>query len=274
MSDDSVTDLTRGVYRRLYAGFTKGQRINRLSLPAEAWFWRVLATVDDFGNGDADPELCRAMTAGRRKVTAGQVGKWLNEMNSVGLISFYEVKGERYLHVLKFPEWQPAGKNGKRFKRFPTPDEPKGIQVNPDFLNSSLASENTNKNTNKNTNHTEDNDDHSRSTAAQVKSVFQFWQEHLKHSKSVLDSKRAKAIAARLKDGYSVEDLTTAVRGCALTPHNMGDNDRNQVYDDIELICRDAKHVEMFIGRVSQNGSGARTITIREKLEREKAGTE
>lgn len=268
MSDDSVTDLTRGVYRRLYAGFTKGQRINKLSLPAEAWFWRVLATVDDFGNGDADPELCRAMTAGRRKVTAGQVGKWLDEMNTVGLISFYEVKGERYLHVLKFPEWQPAGKNGKRFKRFPTPDESGGIQVNPV---SSSASENTNKNTNKN----ENNSNPSRSTAAQVKLVFQFWQEHLNHPKSVLDSKRERVIAARLKDGYSVDDLTAAVRGCALTPYNMGDNDRKQVYDDIELVCRDAKHVEMFIGRLSQNGAGTtRTLTVKEKMELEKAERE
>lgn len=32
---EEVTDLTRGVYRRLYAGFIKGQRINKISLQAE-----------------------------------------------------------------------------------------------------------------------------------------------------------------------------------------------------------------------------------------------
>lgn len=103
--------------------------------------------------------------------------------------------------------------------------------------------------------------------AAQARQVFVFWQDHLNHPKSVMDSKRLKAINARLKDGYSVDDLTAAIRGCKLTPYNMGENDRKQVYDDIELICRDATHVENFIARVSQNGNGIpRTLTVKEKL--------
>lgn len=152
---EEVTDLTRGVYRRLYAGFIKGQRINKLSLQAEAWFWRVLTTVDDFGNGEADPELCRAATVGRRtNVTKAQIGKWLDEMEAVKLISFYSVKGEKYLNVLKFESWQPAGKNGRRIKRFPAPEEASGnpgeskiIRVSSGVVS---ASENTNEDDNDN----------------------------------------------------------------------------------------------------------------------------
>src|SRR5687767_11996552 len=121
--------MTRGVYRRLYGGFITGQRINKLSLNAEAWFWRVLVSVDDFGNGQADPELCRAATVGRRtKVTTRQVSDWLREMREVGLISFYSVKDEPYLHVTGFEETQPAGKNGRRIRRYPSPDDSRGIQ--------------------------------------------------------------------------------------------------------------------------------------------------
>lgn len=134
---DSVTDLTRGVYRRLYSGFTKGQRINKLSLQAEAWFWRVLATVDDFGNGDADPDLCHAATAGRRKVTPNQIQGWLKEMTSVGLIRLYSIGNENYLHVVNFEETQPGGKNGKRIRRIPVPDESRLIQVNPKLSSAS-----------------------------------------------------------------------------------------------------------------------------------------
>src|SRR5688572_4531929 len=120
MTDESVTDLTRGVYRRLYSGYIRGQRINKLSLSAEAWFWRLTVSADDFGNGEADPELCRLATAGRRKkVTAAQIEKWLEEMRTVGLLEFYEVKGERYYHLLNFEEWQPSARNGKRYKRYP-----------------------------------------------------------------------------------------------------------------------------------------------------------
>lgn len=136
---EEVTDLTRGVYRRLYSGFIRGRRINKLSLNAEAWFWRVIATVDDFGNGDADPDLCRDSTAGRRKVSAKQVAEWLEEMRSVELITFYKAKGELYLHVTGFETTQPAGKNGRRIRRYPGPDESEGIQVIPDVVSASYS---------------------------------------------------------------------------------------------------------------------------------------
>lgn len=126
---ETVTDLTKGVYRRIYGGFITGQRINKLSIGAEAWFWRVLVSVDDFGNGRADPDLCKAATAGGRKVTTKQVSDWLREMRDVGLLRLYTVKGEHYLHVVDFEETQPAGRNGRRFKRYP--GESEGIQVNP-----------------------------------------------------------------------------------------------------------------------------------------------
>jgi len=85
------------------------------------------------------------------------------------------------------------------------------------------------------------------STASEVRQVFEHWQEKLEHPKAVLDHKRSRAIKARLREGRTVEDLKQAIDGCALTPHNIGVNDRGQAYDDIELICRDAAHVERFI---------------------------
>lgn len=258
MSDDAVTDLTRGVYRRLYAGYIKGQRINKLSLQAEAWFWRVFAVADDFGNCEAEPELLRDATKGRRKVTVKQVERWLIEMESVGLVSFYHNKAERYLHIYKFEETQPAGKNGKRLKRFPRPGESDGIQVNPDSSSASHS-------------HSDNHTNTKISFVEQARRVFGFWREHMKHPKAALDTKREKAITARLRDGYSVEDLVLAVKGCRLTPHNMGKNDRNQVYDDIELICRDAGHVDRFIKTASgeDRPSLPKPETIRDRLARE-----
>lgn len=244
MSEDAVTDLTRGVYRRLYSGFIKGQRINKLSLQAEAWFWRVYAVADDFGNHDADPELVRAATKGRRRVSTKQVSQWLAEMETVGLISFYHNRGEIYLHILRFDETQPAGKNGKRVKRFPLPGESDGIQVNPDSSSASHSDP-----------HSHSDNHNQTSFVEQARRVFGFWRSHMKHSKAALDDKRQKAIIARLKDGYTVEDLELAVKGCKLTPHNMGKNDRGQVYDDIELICRDAAHVDRFIANALKEGA-------------------
>jgi hypothetical protein len=47
----------------------------------------------------------------------------------------------------------------------------------------------------------------------------------------------------------------------------MGENDRQMKYNDIDIICRDAKHVDQFIARANSNGTApARTPTIRERM--------
>lgn len=77
--------------------------------------------------------------------------------------------------------------------------------------------------------------------------VFLYWQERMGKPRAKLDEKRAAKIRARLRDGYSVQDLKDAVDGCRQSAWHQGRNDRNKVYNDIELICRDAKHVDEFI---------------------------
>lgn len=78
--------------------------------------------------------------------------------------------------------------------------------------------------------------------------VFEHWRAVMgKNGRTAFDDKRRKAVKARLKNGYSPEDLMRAVDGCAQTPHNAGQNDRGERFDDLELICRDAAHVDRFI---------------------------
>ena len=86
---------------------------------------------------------------------------------------------------------------------------------------------------------------------AAVSEVFQHWQAVMRHPQARLDVKRRKAIGARLKEGYSVDQLKQAIDGCKASPWHQGQNDRHLVYDDIGLICRDAQRVEAFIARVA-----------------------
>lgn len=58
---------------------------------------------------------------------------------------------------------------------------------------------------------------------------------------------RINKIKARLKEGYTVEDLKQAINGCRQDPFSMGDNDRNKPFNDVELICRTGEKVESFI---------------------------
>jgi predicted kinase len=87
--------------------------------------------------------------------------------------------------------------------------------------------------------------------AAVVAAVYAYWVETWKRvvgggRPPVLDDKRRTAVRARLRQGFTLADLKNAIDGCFVTPFNLGENDRQRRYVDLELICRDAKHVEDF----------------------------
>lgn len=76
--------------------------------------------------------------------------------------------------------------------------------------------------------------------------VFEHWRQTLRHPKAKATPERKRLLAKALRT-YTVEDLQKAITGCSRSPHHMGENDRRTVYDDLELIIRDAKHVESFM---------------------------
>jgi hypothetical protein len=77
--------------------------------------------------------------------------------------------------------------------------------------------------------------------------VFEHWRVTLDHPKAKPTPERKRLIAKWLKV-YSREDLRAAIEGCRRSPHHMGQNDRHTKYDSLELILRDAKHIESFMG--------------------------
>jgi len=77
--------------------------------------------------------------------------------------------------------------------------------------------------------------------------VFKHWVVVMNHKRARLDEKRQKLIAKQLRAGYSTSDLVSAINGCARTPFNMGENDQGTKYDSLELILRDAEHIDRFI---------------------------
>jgi hypothetical protein len=88
--------------------------------------------------------------------------------------------------------------------------------------------------------------------------VFEHWRKVMgKNARTAFDARRRKAVEARLADGYTVEDLCRAIEGCARTPHNAGQNDRGERFDDLELICRDASHVDRFRANAEAAGPPA-----------------
>lgn len=77
-----------------------------------------------------------------------------------------------------------------------------------------------------------------------VARVFSHWRDTWNHPRAKLDAKRRQRIREALKLGYSEADLCQAISGYRNSPHHMGRNDRNTVFDDLELFLRDAKHID------------------------------
>jgi hypothetical protein len=121
----------------------------------------------------------------------------------------------------------------------------------------------------------------------EVCGVFSAWKEiRRKNANARLTPERARAVLDRLRSpaGFTSEDIRNGIRGVHYSAHHSGQNEKGEVYDDLELICRTDQHLERFIGyferatgpkekgggngRFEQN-SGARGESDRERNLRE-----
>jgi hypothetical protein len=78
-----------------------------------------------------------------------------------------------------------------------------------------------------------------------IEAVWAFWQNDTGHTRSILDRKRARRIAERLKD-FTVEELCEAIRNRRNDPWLMGTSKGSDgtVYDGILTLLRDVGQVE------------------------------
>ncbi|MBX3267049.1 MAG: conserved phage C-terminal domain-containing protein [Acidobacteria bacterium] len=81
----------------------------------------------------------------------------------------------------------------------------------------------------------------------QVQEIFEHWQRVMNHPRSKLDASRRRVIAARLKEGYTVEQIKAAIDGCKASEWHQGGNSSGAIYDGLTLICRNAEKLDFFI---------------------------
>lgn len=82
------------------------------------------------------------------------------------------------------------------------------------------------------------------SRAELVRLVFVDYQRIMGKPQAKLDDKRRVVINRALDSGFTARQLAEAIHGYTFSRFHMGENDRNRRYDDIELLLRDAKHIE------------------------------
>lgn len=106
--------------RIVRAGILTSDPVNELSWGAEVFYRRMLSVVDDYGRYDGRAPLLRAHLYPLKidKVSEADVGKWLTECVTAGLVSLYRVALRPYVEVVKFGQRVRADKS-----KWPAPSD-------------------------------------------------------------------------------------------------------------------------------------------------------
>ncbi|UAN58992.1 replication protein [Serratia sp. JSRIV004] len=203
------------------------------------------------------------LQAGQLVVTAADLGLSLCDRNGVptsrdtvermlaffvkdGMISIYgEKRKGRVITILNYSEYAEKIDNLPAHKaaQFPAHSEASngaGLKGDAAHKAAQFPAHHEQEGNNKNIN----NKHTSPSGDVSVRTVFDFWREAMNHPGAKLDAKRRGRIQARLKDGFSTDDLCKAIEGAKCDSWLMGGNPSKKVYDGIETVLRDAAQVE------------------------------
>jgi hypothetical protein len=80
--------------------------------------------------------------------------------------------------------------------------------------------------------------------------LFEFWQQRCQKPRSQCTADRFDALRKALESGYTPRQVALAIAGAAYDPFvTKAKNGREIKHNDLELICRDGKHLESFANK-------------------------
>ncbi len=237
--------------RSIHFDACKSDKLQAASAEAERCYWRLLPHCDDAGRAEDDTRALRSemFKVAEPPLPASVVDAWLQELHEIGLIVRYVVGGKRYLVVMNWHDYQKP--QHPKPSVLPPPPDDAGPLMTP---------------------HDEDAEtvpvvgggevavggegvgavgvelalvSPPATGRDPVTEVFLEWQHSTGKRRANLDGKRRRIITSALKD-YPLEDVLAAVKGWKHSPHHRGENERRTVYNDLDLLLRDSKHIEEF----------------------------
>jgi len=237
-----------------------------MSLDATRWAWQqalkpstklVLLALADRANdsGECWPSTARLVSdTGLNRKTAMSCTQ---ELNNIGLITITKKTGTGNKYHINIPDTT-SPKNGTSYNidtdnqpvpKVVLPSPKNGTTTSPTLGTLNLPIEPINnlpiKTIVKNTDSTPQKPQN-ETQADPVTDIFKFWQIAMNHPNAVFDNKRKSTITKALKN-YNAEQLKAAITGCAKSAWHMGKNDKQKVYDGLDLIFRNADKIEGFI---------------------------
>ena len=222
--------------------------------------WRLWVSswllADDYGNARAGSKFLAAHVW-QDTTKEHLMEDILNELTTAkpgadhGMLQLYSVGGQKYVHINGWEQHQRIDNKGK--PRVPPPTDTYNHNVGsiPEtFLDSNKSSESLVGLPLDLRPPTSDQDQRTNMSSSDVEEVFRHWQREMGCHKSKLDPKRRARINARLKQGFSVQELCDAITGAKSDNFLMGTDPectRKGGYRGIETLLRDAAQVERLI---------------------------
>ena len=90
--------------RILREGILTSERVDMLTPQGELFYRRLMSVVDDFGRFDGRPQMLRVSCFPLRvdRVREADISRWLDELQTAGLIALYAINGKPYLEMHDF----------------------------------------------------------------------------------------------------------------------------------------------------------------------------
>lgn len=232
--------------RTIKPEFPQSETIGRVSREARLLFIQLWTVADDSGRARGNSRVLASLLYPYDDDAKDLIESWLAELESVDAIRRYAVGSETYLEIENWSKHQKIDKPSP--SKFPSFDEGSRVFAKPREDSSADLGSRIGRERKGEEGKGEDRD-RSLSTApsapdrAVVERVFEHWRATHNHPQARLDERRRKIIRAALAS-YSESALCESIAGYRNSPHHMGQNDRGTVYDSIELLLRDAKHID------------------------------
>jgi hypothetical protein len=239
--------------------------LDQLTDLEERMFWRLTTVADDHGRFDADPRCllaaCFPLRVGR--ISPSSVGKCLQAMAAAGLVVLYNVAGRDYGEFLT---WQKHQRVRSVHSKFPAPDP--NLRTSADICGHPLSNapggigygvEGMESNIRTCPQPTaETTEDESPTFKAEIQAVFDHYVTRSGRNPDQyrLTPKRRTCIRSRLKN-FEPDALICAINACFDSPFHQGQNDRNQVYNSLELnILKSDEKVQWWLDQAIQKQKG------------------
>lgn len=227
--------------RTLKPTIWESEQVAELPAEVQILFIGLITQADDEGRQKGSPQLVRSKIFPYADYSLQRIREWLRKLVEADLIHWYTVDGREFIEL---PTWEkhqrvshPTKSALPSHSEADSADAPEDSGIIPERPRREGKGKEGNKETAPSTD----------KPPTPGRQVFDAWVEATgKNAKAVKFSKERQALLNRRLKDWPLEDLLDAVKGWRHSPHHRGENERQTVYNDLELLLRNAKNIERF----------------------------